>query len=600
MAQHDAGGPHDAASGPSARPGRAPQAPAAAEDRPPHDPIPNGLAVLLGALVLARGLYHLAYLGESEFAAATFSDGRVYFEAARDILAHPPWGSEPFYLQGLYAYFVAAALGAWPTPAAVMFAQLALAGLGLLAFFSAVARVEGRRAAGWATALALASPELAFYENKFLSAELGVAANAFVLLAGARYVVRPSPVRASWLGIAAGVGVLARGNMALALPAVLWAVVRGSGPGRRGAAAAFVLAGAALALAPMMVRNAVVTGRPTVFPAHGGGTSFYIGNNPHSRGVWNTAGGLVTPDVARERDVLAERLGVDPGAGDPAEAVGAALYRRAFEYARDDPLDFVALQLRKVYLLAGNDPLTQDYDWYGEQEMIGPILRWGLPFGVLLALGIVGARHLAARARARPAVGAFGILLLGQAFAVAAANVVFFTSSQHRVPLVLPLAAAAGPLVAALVRRRRPALGPHPRAWWGLGAAVALQAFVPRLPDRRPSAVHYFNLAVVRSQLGLDRKALAAIDEALARRPDHPLIRLERVRLLYALHRWKDAEREGLRLASDPTAPPFARDQARRIVAAARLERALAAPADARGSRGHEEAPGAAAAGGGG
>lgn len=541
----------------------------------PDDPIPNGLALVLGALVLVRGIYHLTYLGESEFAAATFSDGRVYFDAARNILAHPPWGTEPFYLQGLYAYFVALALGIFPTPATVMFLQLCVAGIGIALFFRAVALVEGRRVAGWATAALLAVPELAFYENKFLSAELGIFTNALTMWTAARYVVQPTAGRALGLGAAAGLAVLARGNLLLAVPFFVWSIVRRQSAARRLHVGCMVL-GVVLALVPMMVRNAHVTGRPGFLPAHGGGTSFYIGNNPHSRGVWNTAGGLLTPDVTRERDALAETLGIDGPPDDRAERIGRELYRRAFEFAVDDPVGFAKLQLRKLYLLVGNDPLTQDYDWYGEQEMIGPILRFGLPFGVVLALGVVGAAALRRRAVAHPAVAAWGWVLLGQAVAVIVANIVFFTSSQHRVPLVLPLCAVAGRVVADLARRRLPDTGAKPWRVYGLAAVVLLQAFVPRLRDRRPSAVHYFNLAVVRVQLGLEKDALVAVERALERRPGHPLILLERARLLYRLRRFAEAEAAAHALAEDPGKPAFVRDQARRILRAIEIERRAA------------------------
>ena len=62
---------------------------------------------LLGALVAYRIVYHCVYLRDVPFALATFSDGRQYEMAALDILAHPPLGSAPFYLQCFYAYFMA-------------------------------------------------------------------------------------------------------------------------------------------------------------------------------------------------------------------------------------------------------------------------------------------------------------------------------------------------------------------------------------------------------------------------------------------------------------------------------------------------------------
>ena len=65
------------------------------------------LTALLLALALLRVLYHFTYLAEVPFALATFSDGRQYELAALDILDHPPLGTHPFYLQGLYAYQMA-------------------------------------------------------------------------------------------------------------------------------------------------------------------------------------------------------------------------------------------------------------------------------------------------------------------------------------------------------------------------------------------------------------------------------------------------------------------------------------------------------------
>src|SRR5689334_15531358 len=65
------------------------------------------LALLIGFLIAKRVVYHLAYLALDPFALVTLSDGQIYEEAARDILLHPPLGTQPFYLQGLYAYVLA-------------------------------------------------------------------------------------------------------------------------------------------------------------------------------------------------------------------------------------------------------------------------------------------------------------------------------------------------------------------------------------------------------------------------------------------------------------------------------------------------------------
>src|SRR5690606_31378564 len=126
-----------------------------------------------------------------------------------------------------------------------------------------------------------------------------------------------------------------------------------------------------------------------------GGTSFYIGNNRHARGVWNTAGGLLTGDVSRERDELLDELNIPRGTkAEEMEAVATTLYRRAFQEIGQDPGGWMWLELRKLWLVLGNDELSQDYDVHGEREMTIFDERIGVPFGALWVLGLVGAAVL--------------------------------------------------------------------------------------------------------------------------------------------------------------------------------------------------------------
>ena len=258
------------------------------------DRVPRWLRWTISALVLYRCIYHLMYVGEVPFAAAPISDGRVYELAAIDIVEHPPWGTQPFWLQGAYAYMLAIPMAVGGLGAALL-GQVVCAALGLFALHSGCRAMFGVRTAAIITALVLAVAPLAFYENKFLSAVLAIVASGVVVLAVARSERRPT--WSTWIacGAAVGLGVLARPNFVLAIPTTAIALVLAARPGakRWGAVAGFAL-GIGLALAPMAVRNVVVTGRATVFPVHGGGTSFYIGNNAAARGLWNTADGAIS------------------------------------------------------------------------------------------------------------------------------------------------------------------------------------------------------------------------------------------------------------------------------------------------------------------
>lgn len=534
---------------------------------PPRERLPRWLALVLLALVLLRVGYHCAYLVEVPFSLATFSDGRLYEQSARDLLDHPPWGTAPFYLQGLYAYQLALPMLIRPWISLGLLLQLVLAGLGLWGLFRATAPLLGRRDAALGLAFLLLYPGLAFYENKYLTASLAVVTMVLMLLALARLQRRPTAIAVVLLGAAFGLAVLARGNMLLALPGVAVAAVLAWAPsGRPRTHALLLLAlGLLLALAPMALRNALVTGRPSIMPVHGGGTSFYIGNNQHARGVWNTAGGLLSGEVVRERQELAAQLGVPEGPeAEQAAAIGRALYLRAADEIAADPARWLWLELRKAWLLVGNDELSQDYDVAGERELLPWWANRGIPFSAVLAVGLVGVFAVGRRARHDPALAArwrpWAWMLGAQALAVVAANLLFFTSSQHRLPLVVPLGVVLGPGLLWLAGGLRAAAADERRRWWLAVALVALvlaQGPWPRQRREGPTPEHYYNLAIAHVQLGQPQEAVAAFDRAVRHRPDHPVILIERATLNRRLGHLDDAAADLDRLASLPDVPPW-------------------------------------------
>jgi len=476
------------------------------------------LVLAIGALLVQRALYHASYLSQSPFARATFSDGQIYEEAARDILAHPPLGSAPFFLQGAYAYLLA--LGLWPRGELLdaLLLQLGLSIVALVSFQRCALGFFGARGACVAGLALLSNAALAFYENKFLSAALGVACNCAVVAAYGGVRQRPSGLRAALLGACSGLSVLARPNLVLALPFSAWALWRAAPDARRarqllGAGAL----GCMLSLAPLAARNLIVTGRASVFPSHGGGIPFYIGNHPTSTGLWNNAGGLLSGQVLLERQELAARLGLSASAPDLDQRIGDALYARALGFMREQPLAWLQLEATKLWYALGNQELVHDYDLLGERELLGERFPLRVPFGVVLGLGALG---LLALARGAPGERELAVVLAGQLCAVLAANLLWFTSAQNRLPLLVPLSLAAAPGLSVLLRGWR--------GWrWALAAIsctlLCLQAFVPRKPERRPSAAHYYNLANAEESLGQNDAALAHYTRAAERRPQEPM-----------------------------------------------------------------------------
>jgi hypothetical protein len=420
----------------------------------------RALLIVIALLVAKRIAYHLIYIVRDPFALATFSDGQIYELAARDILAHPPFGSQPFYLQGLYAYVLALPMTIAPQVVMGLVLQLVLAA-GALWLFHRTAKAELGVVAGMlSTIVLLAYPELAFYENKYLSVSFGITCNVFALWAACR-ALRDGRRRMLLLaGFAGGISTLGRPNMLLALPfmfAALIVAARARKQTARGVLLGFA-AGVALALAPMALRNLAVIGSPDVFPSHAGAIPFYIGNNPHANGRWNTAGGLVTGQVGLERTELARQLGVHgdtPAALD--HAIGQVLTRRAFAFIREQPGTWLALEGTKLWYTIGNHRFVRDYDVHGENELIGAVHQFGLPFGVLLCLGVLGlfvllGRGMRQRSERAHSIGLW-LVLVGQLLAVLAANLLVFASAQNREPLCIPLAFVSGPALLAIWTR---------------------------------------------------------------------------------------------------------------------------------------------------
>ncbi|HKU38342.1 MAG TPA: glycosyltransferase family 39 protein, partial [Polyangiales bacterium] len=474
-----------------------PAADSGKKPQPLGSAVPLWLWAVLAALLVQRLVYHAAYFQLDPFALVTVSDGQLYERAARDLLAHPFWGSEPFYLQGMYAYLLAAGIAFTDSAVGGLGVQLVAAGAGLLAFGLAARACFGPRVGLLSLLVLLATPGFAFYENKYLSVALGNVTCMLVLWAFARLANRPDAKHAALLGVCAGLSVLGRGNLLIALPfcalAAAFAASRRS-VWVRMALFALVLLGAGAALLPMATRNLVVTGNPTVFPSHGGGIPFYIGNNPSANGRWNDAGGLLSGQVWLERRELARRLELQQVPERELDAaIGGELYTRAFRFISEQPLAWLWIELQKVYYTFGNHAFVRDYDLLGERELLGWLYPIGLPFGVVLGLGTLGLILITRRAlatRHELAHAALCCALWGITLAILAANLLWFTSAQNRAPLVVPLAFVAGPALDTLLRRARRELpaAALPHALLAFAALLTAQAFIPRLPTDRPSS----------------------------------------------------------------------------------------------------------------
>jgi len=423
------------------------------------------------AVALAVRVAHFIAVHDQPFFAQLAMDSQEYDRWAQEIAGGQWIGTEVFFQAPLYPYLLAAVYTVVGHRLdAIYLLQIAIAILGILAIHRATRAMADERLALIAAGLAAIYGPFLFHDVQILKESLAVAVTAALLFA-----LAVAGTTRQWLGAGLLLGVLAllRENALLLVPLLLPLAWR-QAAGRRVLATRSLafLAGMALVLAPVAVRNGLVGGAwlPTTYQ---GGVNFYIGNNPSADGTYRPiVPGKQTPTLERREPtrVAEQELGRKLAPGE----VSSFWLHRALRFAFDRPGSFARLQLRKLgrFFLWYEQPDAVDYYWV---RGISPVYRLPLiEFSTLSVLAVAGL-WLSRRELRR-----FLPCLL---FAVGwtATTVAFFIFSRYRLPLVpaiLPLAAipVAGAWDAWRDRKRGWAFGVA-----GVAAALGL-SFVPYAP----------------------------------------------------------------------------------------------------------------------
>jgi hypothetical protein len=259
---------------------------------------------------------------------------------------------------------------------------------------------------------------------------------------------RPAPL---WFG--AG---LAAGAAALVTAPTLLFVAAFAAFARRHAH--LVLLGAAIAIAPITIRNAV-RGGEVVLISTNAGINLYLGNNPRYDETVQLRPDRNWTELTKEPF----DQGIRTKSGASNFFVG-----RVWKWMRSDPLAFLALQFKKFRLLLGGDEIFRNQEIYPSRQF-SPVLAallWkvpgvAFPFGLLAPLSVLG---LAVAWRRVP--------LLASIVALYSLSIIaFFVAARYRAPLVPYLAIFAAEGVRWVAHLKSPA----PR----MIAAASVAAMLP-------------------------------------------------------------------------------------------------------------------------
>ena len=437
-----------------------PTAPAAPPGRDPRWPI-----ALILFFAIALGLIAVLQFRLSPFNAHPMLDEESYLRRGMEIAGGDVIGQKIFYQDPLYPYFlglVLAALG--PRLLLVRLIQVLLGAAAIGLTYATGRRLYGYRAGLIAAGILTMCGSLYFFELLLLKAVLVILLCAATIYFGVRAADAPDR-RFGFFGAGLTLGLLCllRGNFLGLVPfALAWAAAVAPGPARmRAVRAALVAAGAALAIAPVTVRNYVVGGE-LVLTTSQAGANFYIGNNPDAPGYYGVLA-FVRGDPKFEADDFRAEAERRSGRALTASEVSDFWFREGLRWIAANPGPAARLTLHKARLLIHQFEIPDNYSFALTRDYFVTALK--LPF---LGIGWLWGPALAAawvlrRDRRLWYPAGFGLLY-------AATIIPFFIVDRYRTPLLAPAALLTACLAREVGRRVRA------REFRGLVAAAVIVA----------------------------------------------------------------------------------------------------------------------------
>ncbi len=477
------------------------------------------LAIFAVALVLR--LIHLWQLRRAPFFDLPIGDGRAYDLWGQSIAAGDWIGQGVFYQAPLYAYFLGAIYTVAGHDLGIVRLVQAVIGSASCALVGAAGWRLFSRPAGIAAGLLLAiyAPAI-FFDGLIQKSLLDLLFLSVMLWLLARWLV-DHPERGApwlWLGLTLGALSLTRENALVFVVVLLaWALKRDRHlSGARLRPAALLLAGLAIVLLPVALRNLAVGGEFHVTTSQFG-PNFYIGNNAQATGGYDPLrAGRGSAQYERE-DATALAEQAESRRLSPAE-VSRYWTRQALDFITSQPGAWLSLMARKAMLVWNATEVmdTESQEAHAEWSSVLAILGSAGHFGVLVPLALFGAMTTWPERRRTG-------ILIALVLTYAASVVLFYVFARYRFPIVPFLALFAGAGIAGAPRFVREAPRPVLAATLGVVAVAALLVNQPIVASDLTRAVTAANLGEALSAAGRHEEAVAEYRRAIALRPDWPV-----------------------------------------------------------------------------
>jgi len=465
--------------------------------------------LILAVAAVLRGIYLLLYAGGIPLYSVPLVDAMIYDAWAGRIAAGDWQGAAEgvFYRAPLYPYLLAGIRLLFGQSIPWAYLVQMLMGLGVLFLACRLAcRLVGRVGGLAALALLALYGPLMASESKLLTTTPGIFLHLLVLWSAIRFSESGLRRHALSAGICLGLSALVRPQW-LILAALL--PVLAEGGSRRMLRWWPFAIGVILMIAPVTLRNRIV-GDDWVLISSNGGITFFQGNNEENRSGLLTIStrfellGSAVNQQEMERRV-AER---ETGRRMKPSEISSFWARQGVDFILSSPGEWLVLQGRKLYRIVTSYEYADNYSYYLEAERLWPLRVAFIPFGAVLALGVLGAFWC------RPGRFPDRVVLASAAIALLSC-LVFFVNSRYRMEAVPALAVLGGVALARLVeaggiRGRRRWIGP------AVSGLLFSASFLPAgLPARSQESISYLQVGSAMEIQGRLRDAERAYRQAI-------------------------------------------------------------------------------------
>lgn len=396
----------------------------------------NQFRLALGAIFFLALSLRLAYLNQMSqgiyfnILKMNGTDCFIFWQWALEITEKDFLGDGIYHQSPLYPYFLAAMFkvfgGNFYIP---RFFQMVLGSLTCV-----MAGLLGRRAGGdvagiFAAILAAIYGPMILYDGAILRTNLITFINTLVILLMFRVQDKLRFTFGLWLGIAVGFAILAKENMLIMLPGLIfWLYLCSRKTSYRLATHTGVgmALGIVLILGLLMARNMAVGVRPLAISSRGA-IEFISGNVPQASGV----GWAISPNTNRI---------VEASDGKMTKVIWEVLKEN-----REDPLGLVSQQFRKLFVLISDYEYPNNISLYVEKRYVSFFSFPWPGFSAILAFGLLGIVIVIRRWRELfPLYVYLGLYTIG--------TVAFYIIARFRIPLMPVLIVFAGVALAKILQ----------------------------------------------------------------------------------------------------------------------------------------------------